>query len=240
MKTLYRATRVRTLSHTVDGEWLLVDGRHVERVGSGDPPAADRTVELPGTTIIPGFVDAHVHLTGTGLNRSGPDLTQARSKEHLLDQLSDAARSTDGAVLVHGFDETTWDRPELPSVGDLDGASPEPLVCVRADGHVSLANSAAIAASGADGIDGTERDERGWPTGVLRREANGTLRSRTIASSSISSRRVRSPRRWASRVSTRWPSPSSVGCETSRSSWSSVRSCLSTSSCTSRQQTSRW
>ena len=46
MKTLYRATRVRTLSHTVDGEWLLVDGRHVERVGSGDPPAADRTVEL--------------------------------------------------------------------------------------------------------------------------------------------------------------------------------------------------
>src|SRR5439155_15934784 len=103
------------------------------------------------------------------------DLTQARSKEHLLDQLSDAARSTDGAVLVHGFDETTWDRPELPSVGDLDGASPEPLVCVRADGHVSLANSAAIAASGADGIDGTERDERGWPTGVLRREANGAV-----------------------------------------------------------------
>jgi predicted amidohydrolase YtcJ len=172
MKTLYRATRVRTLSHTADGEWLLVDGRHVERVGSGDPPSADRTVELPGTTIIPGFVDAHVHLTGTGLSRSGPDVSAAHSKAQLLEKLAQAARSTDGAVLVHGFDETTWDRPDLPSIDDLDGASGEPLVCVRADGHVSLANSAAISASGADGIDGTERDERGWPTGVLRREAN--------------------------------------------------------------------
>src|SRR6059058_726220 len=175
MKTLYRATRVRTLSHTVDGEWLLVDGRHVERVGSGDPPAADRTVEIPGTTIIPGFIDAHVHLTGTGLNRSGPDLSDVPSKEQLLEKLAAAARSTDGAVLVHGFDETTWDRPDLPSVEDLDRASSDPLVCVRADGHVSLANSAAIAVSGADGIDGTERDERGWPTGVLRREANGAV-----------------------------------------------------------------
>ena len=148
MKTLYRATRVRTLSHTVDGEWLLVDGRHVERVGSGDPPAADRAVELPGTTIIPGFIDAHVHLTGTGLNRSGPDLSGVPSKEQLLEKLAAAARSTDGAVLVHGFDETTWDRPDLPSVEDLDRASTDPLVCVRADGHVSLANSAAIAEIG--------------------------------------------------------------------------------------------
>ena len=74
MMTIYRATRVRTLYHPAEGEWLLVDGRHVERVGSGDPPAADRIVELPGTTIMPGFVDAHVHLTGTGLRLAGPDL----------------------------------------------------------------------------------------------------------------------------------------------------------------------
>src|SRR2546423_5997668 len=175
MKTLYRATRVHTLSHTVDGEWLLVDGRHVERVGSGDPPAADRTVELPGTTIIPGFVDAHVHLTGTGLSRSGPDLSDIRSKRQLLETLAETARATDGAVLVHGFDETTWDRPTVPSVEELDAASAEPLICVRADGHISLANSAAISASGADGIDGTDRNERGWPTGVVRREANAAV-----------------------------------------------------------------
>ena len=43
MKTLYRAARVRTLSRPAEGEWILVDGRHVERVGVGEPPGADRT-----------------------------------------------------------------------------------------------------------------------------------------------------------------------------------------------------
>src|SRR6266540_3139862 len=100
MKSLYRATRVRTFSHPAEGEWMLVDGRHVQRVGSGEPPEADRIVDLPGATIIPGFIDAHVHLTGTGLNGAG------------------------------------------------------------------------ISAAEADGIDGIERDGKGWPTGVLRREAN--------------------------------------------------------------------
>src|SRR3954467_7022536 len=106
MKTLYRATRVRTLSHPAEGEWLLVDGRHVERVGSGDPPGSDRVVDLPGTTIIPGFIDSHVHLTGTGLNHTGPDLGRARSAKDLVRLLSEAARDADGPFLAHGFDES--------------------------------------------------------------------------------------------------------------------------------------
>ena len=50
MRTLYRAALVRTLTYPQTGEWLLTDGRHVERVGSGEPPAADRIVDLPGAT----------------------------------------------------------------------------------------------------------------------------------------------------------------------------------------------
>ena len=48
VRTLYRASRVHTFSLPPEGEWLLIDGRHVERVGSGDPPAADRVVEIIG------------------------------------------------------------------------------------------------------------------------------------------------------------------------------------------------
>ena len=172
MRSLYRATRVRTLSHPAEGEWLLVDGRHIQRVGSGEPPEADRVVDLPGATIIPGFIDAHVHLTGTGLHNAGPDLGGARSKDDLLGLVRDAADTNNGPLLVHGFDETQWGDPTLPSITELDAASTDALVVVRADGHVSLANSAAISASGADGIEGTERDAKGWPTGRLRREAN--------------------------------------------------------------------
>ena len=67
MRTLYRASLIHSLSRPATGEWLMTDGRHVMRVGSGEPPAADRTVHLPGATIIPGFIDAHVHLTATGM-----------------------------------------------------------------------------------------------------------------------------------------------------------------------------
>src|SRR5438477_4959346 len=128
MKSLYRATRVRTFSHPSDGEWLLVDGRHVQRVGSGEPPEADRIVDLPGTTIIPGFIDAHVHLTGTGLNNAGPDLAGARSRRDVLSLVRDVAGASDGPLLVHGFDETQWDDPALPSIAELDEASRDPLI----------------------------------------------------------------------------------------------------------------
>src|SRR5919197_1365907 len=53
MRTLYRAGLVHTLSHPATGEWVLVDDRHVERVGVGEPPEADRVVDLPGTNGVP-------------------------------------------------------------------------------------------------------------------------------------------------------------------------------------------
>ena len=74
VRTLYRASRVVTLSHPTMGEWILVDERHVQRVGTGDPPEADLTIELPGTTIVPGFIDSHVHLTATGRSLMNEDV----------------------------------------------------------------------------------------------------------------------------------------------------------------------
>jgi predicted amidohydrolase YtcJ len=175
MRSLYRASRVHTFSHPSEGEWLLVDDRHVQRVGFGEPPEADRIVDLPGTVIIPGLIDSHVHLTGTGLQQAGPDLATARSKDHLLQMVRDAAAETDGPFLAHGFDETTWADPTLPSIDELDATSNDPVIVVRADGHISLANAAALA--GADVLDteGAERASDGKPTGVMRTAANASL-----------------------------------------------------------------
>jgi len=75
---------VHTFGHPRAGEWLLVDDRHVQRVGSGEPPAADRIVELPGATLMPGFIDAHVHLTSTGLATTEGDVIATRSRREQL------------------------------------------------------------------------------------------------------------------------------------------------------------
>lgn len=176
MLTLYRAQRVHTLTSPRTGEWVLVDDRHVQRVGTGDPPAADRVVELPGATILPGFVDTHVHLTGTGEHDRAPELGTARSAGELLDVVARVADRRAGPVLVHGYDESTWADRAVPSISQLDALCDRPLVILRVDGHVGLANTAALAESGALGREGLEADAEGRPTGRVTGAAKTALR----------------------------------------------------------------
>jgi predicted amidohydrolase YtcJ len=175
VKTLYRARRVHTLGHPAVGEWLLVDDRHVERVGIGKPPAAERLVDLPGTTILPGFIDAHVHLTGTTLSATGIPLEKARSAQELLGFVAEELTHEPTKILAHGFDESHWERPDLPTLTDLDDLSDIPTILIRADGHIALANTAAIEQSAAAEEEGVDRDGDGRITGVVRRQANRRL-----------------------------------------------------------------
>ena len=178
MRTLYRASLVRTQSFPWTAEWLLVDERHVQRAGSGEPPGADRVVDLPGTTITPGFVDAHVHLTGTGIHHRAPEVAATSSAGDLLAALRRIAVDRPGGpILVHGWDETRWTTPGFPSIDDLDRVVDRPLLAMRADGHVSLANRRAIAEAGAEDVEGVHRDADGRPTGRVDRRANTTLRA---------------------------------------------------------------
>jgi predicted amidohydrolase YtcJ len=164
------------MGRALTGEWILIDDRHVQRVGAGDPPAADRIVELPGATILPGFVDSHVHLTSTGLSLENEAVADAGSGAALLQLARErASASSDPVVALQGFDETRWEHPSFPSLAELDAAADRPLIIRRIDGHLALANSPAIARAGVLETDGCERDEDGHPTGRIVRSANAAL-----------------------------------------------------------------
>ena len=172
MRTLYRASRVHTLSYPQTGEWVLIDDRHVQRVGNGDPPQADRVVELPGATILPGFIDTHVHLTRTGSAIANRDVEAAGSARELLALALTRASEGDGPVVLLGFDESRWEDPTHPVLEELDAVTSRPLVIHRADGHMALANSAALDAAGIRSDKaGVERDANGDPTGRVTRDA---------------------------------------------------------------------
>jgi predicted amidohydrolase YtcJ len=175
VRTLYRAGRVHTLDLPQPGEWLLSDDRHVQRVGTGEPPAADRVVDLPGATIIPGLIDAHVHLTSTGLFLEQAETAAAPSCEALLALASSRDDPDEAVVALQGFDETRWADPRFPTAAQLATATRRPLVIGRVDGHLSLANPAAIEASQIGGMEGCLRDEDGLPTGVVIGDANRRL-----------------------------------------------------------------
>jgi predicted amidohydrolase YtcJ len=172
VRTLYRASRIVTLSHPTMGEWILVDGRHVERVGTGDPPEADLTIELPGTTIVPGFIDSHVHLTATGRSLMNEDVRAVTSKEGLLDVVRGRAETGTSPVHLEGFDESRWDRPDLPTGAELDELTDLPVVVMRTDGHLSVVSSPVLADVDLTGAEGVEVGEDGKPTGRLTKEAN--------------------------------------------------------------------
>lgn len=176
MRTLFRAARVHTFAYPRTGEWLLVDERHVQRVGTGEPPVADRIVDLPGTTVLPGFVDAHVHLTGTGEHAQVPEIGGAGSAAEVLGIVRRVAADREGPILLHGFDESKWSDRTLPSLAELDAACDRPLAVVRVDGHVILANTAALKESGALDRPGAELDDAGQPTGRVTRDARAALR----------------------------------------------------------------
>src|SRR5262249_44773002 len=121
--------------------------------------------------VAPGFVDAHVHATSTGLHLTGLDLTGVRDAGELLAAVSTAARP--GEVLIaHGWDESTWSTPRIPSRAELDQAAGHvPVYLSRADVHSALVSTALIA------LAPHARDADGWsPEGPLTREAHHRAR----------------------------------------------------------------
>jgi len=157
---------------------MLVDGHEVAWIGS-DADArrhlddAQEHVPLGGAVVTPGFVDAHVHATSTGLTLAGLDLTRANSLGEALTLVEVAARSARGAPLLgHGWDETRWPEGRPPTSIEVDRASYGSLVYLsRIDVHSAVVSSALVAeVPAARELDGFGAD------GVMSRAAHHAYR----------------------------------------------------------------
>jgi predicted amidohydrolase YtcJ len=127
--------------------------------------------DLGGKTVLPGFIDAHMHLVSVGLRESGYylDLSQARSLEETLALVRARVQHTerDQWVLGRGWDESRWPEHRYITKADLDRiASEHPVVLVRVCGHILCANSVALKKISVTPRAG-EFDE---PSGLLREE----------------------------------------------------------------------
>ncbi len=150
---------------------MLVEGSSVAWVGPEEAASAwtregDEVVELDGRLITPAFVDAHVHLTETGLRETGLDLAGVRSAGDLLDAV--AARARPGELLAgFGWDESRFEDGRVPTRTELDrAAGGVPVLLSRVDGHSALVSTSLAQAAALRGLEGW--DEDGW----VRREAH--------------------------------------------------------------------
>ena len=133
-----------------------------------------------GSFIFPGFNDAHTHLGGAGQTKLNLDLMGVKSLAEMLAKIETfAAKSPQGHWITGGrWDHTLWQEKVLPTRQDLDKVTGgHPAFLDRVDGHIAIANSAALAAAGVTGKTvppqggAIDLDAQGEPTGILRESA---------------------------------------------------------------------
>jgi predicted amidohydrolase YtcJ len=130
--------------------------------------------------IFPGFNDAHTHLGEAGRTKLNVDL---RGSQSLAEMLSRVQSSAAAAPAQHwltggGWDHTLWKEKVLPTRRDLDRVTGDhPAFLTRIDGHIAIANSAALKAAGIHAKTqmpeggAIDLDGNGEPTGIVRESA---------------------------------------------------------------------
>jgi predicted amidohydrolase YtcJ len=137
-------------------------------------------IELGGHFVMPGFNDAHLHLSAAGFERLSVNLVGVKSIDEFRDLLRARVESAAPGEWITGggWDQTLWPVKDLPSRWDLDEISTDhPIFLERVDGHIGVANTRALQLAGItlaskDPAGGKiDRDVNGEPTGILRETA---------------------------------------------------------------------
>jgi len=150
---------------------------------------ADTTrVDLDGRVVLPGFVDAHTHLTVVGRREVHADLSAADSREAALSLLAARARDdevgADDWLLGYGYDESAWGETDPLDAADLAGLDhPGPVAAFREDLHLVSVDEAALDRLAGDLPSGEGGD------GVLR-EAGATAVRQRLAPDRAEARRL--------------------------------------------------
>jgi len=156
----------------------------IKRLAGSHTRIVDLNTAATGTYVFPGFNDAHTHLGGAGQTKLHVDLTGVPSLAAMLERIQNFAQhSAPGNWLTGGnWDHTLWASKTLPTRLDLDKVTAgHPTFLDRIDGHISIANSAALAAAGITGKTippqggAIDLDAKGEPTGILRESAQGLV-----------------------------------------------------------------
>lgn len=150
---LLRNARIYTLNRAQPwANTLTVHHGRISFVGSEHdlPPMwrhSPQTIDAGGKTMVPGFIDSHLHLLwyGTQLYQQ-VDLVGVESIDQLLERLSAKAAMTIGWIQGHGFEQDRLRENRFPTREDLDRVSRDrPVFISRICGHATVANSAALA-----------------------------------------------------------------------------------------------
>jgi predicted amidohydrolase YtcJ len=143
-----------------------------------------KIIDLHGAFAMPGFNDAHTHIASAGQQKLSINLDGVKSLADMQQRIRTYAATAkpDSWLVGGGWDHTLWPGAKLPTREDIDQITAgDPCILSRVDGHMALANSAALTAANitANTPDPTgariDRNPSGTPTGILRETAATNL-----------------------------------------------------------------
>lgn len=172
-------------------EAIAVKGNRIIAVGSNAEMKKyihDNTqvIDLKGKTLLPGFIDSHLHMVIYGTNKLGIDCKapHLKSIRDLLEELKAGAKQIPKGEWIRawGFNENTIEEKRFPTRWELDEISREhPIFIGRTCGHISIVNSRALEMAGIsedtpDPHGGKiGRDENGVHNGLLYETAHMSM-----------------------------------------------------------------
>src|SRR5690606_38088213 len=150
---------INAKAYTADDDFSIVEAFAVEEgkiVATGSTEeitagySSDNTIDAEGRTILPGFIDAHAHFYGFGLQLQTVNLTGTKSFEEVVSRIVDFQKEKNADFIIgRGWDQNDWENKEFPVKDTLDILFPNtPVSITRIDGHALLANKAALDAAG--------------------------------------------------------------------------------------------
>lgn len=139
---------------TMNGQLPLAEAIYIKNgkivfVGKNDEVISQlrrgtRIIDLRGLTILPGFVDSHIHLMGLALARLWVDLRNVKSISKLKGILKKYVNEKPKGswILGRGWDHEKFEEKRYPTRLDLDEISKEHfIVVVRVCGHLCVVNT---------------------------------------------------------------------------------------------------
>lgn len=183
-----------------NGQVLTLDGKNsikqavavkngrITAVGSNDYITSfggntTELIDLGGRTLVPGFIDSHVHLVQTGLNTLGIDLKEARSISDVLDIIAGGVKEYDPKELVWGtgLEELKLKEKRFPTRYELDKVTRDrPFFISRVEYHIIAVNSYTLNQLNLPfNLKGIEK-QSSVPNGILHHHASSIARRRLL------------------------------------------------------------
>lgn len=137
--------------------------------------------DLEGAFVYPGWIDAHCHFFGYGMNLNTADLMGTTSVGEIIGRLKKHHETYGGSWITgRGWDQNDWEVKEFPNRSMLDTHFPDtPILLRRIDGHAAWLNTVAMEMAGitheteVDG--GVVMMKDGTPSGILVDNAIGLV-----------------------------------------------------------------